>query len=228
MNICVYREPFFHLVFKDFFTKSANKAILKEVVKNQRRFTEAGVGSQTKIRYNIRSNMVCYYDQTYRPKATNCTPEQVSRARQKSTLLREIDKKFKNEEFREVLASSAYPICDFGMTSTHETQVSRYGHNQKYGWHIDRLDNMSRVLTLIYYFFQEPSKWKGGELGLTDSPIYEGTTIEASRETKINPQNNMAVVFGGHMAHCVFPTIEPKSLRFDEGRFSANMWIGFK
>ena len=36
----------------------------------------------------------------------------------------------------------------------------------------------------------------------------------------------MAVVFGSKIAHRVLPAKSPK--KFEDGRFSANIWIGFR
>jgi Rps23 Pro-64 3,4-dihydroxylase Tpa1-like proline 4-hydroxylase len=42
----------------------------------------------------------------------------------------------------------------------------------------------------------------------------------------IEPENNMAVIFGSRIPHTVLPTTSPKE--FNRGRFSVNCWIGIK
>jgi len=141
-------------------------------------------------------------------------------------LLSALDGLFINPRFREILSTSPYPICDFTLTGTHETQVSRYGLSQKYNWHQDRFDNVRRHLTLVYYFFKEPKKWSGGELLLTDSPAYEGGLIDKHPKLEhITPENNMGVVFSSTVLHKVSKT--KTTNKFSDGRFSSNIWIGF-
>lgn len=215
MNIKIVRKPVFHIIFRGFFNKESNKEIILEAKRNRKKFQDSIIGKKEKIKKQFRNNLVCYYDEIYN-------------VREQSVLIRETEKKFQEDKFREVLSSSPYPICDFGLTNVHETQVSRYGNNQKYKWHIDRFDNRLRIISLVYYFFKEPKKWKGGELGLTDSPIYTGIEVEKNRDIKIKPENNMAVMFGGNVPHCVYPIVEQKRINFGDGRFSANIWVGIK
>jgi len=213
MKFEIHREPVNYLVIFDFFTKSQNKLILDEAVKNKKKFSTSTIGKG--IDKNYRSNKVAYYDQLY------------DNDRKKSKLLSSLDLKFKDNEFREILSTSPYPLCDFTMCNFHESQVSRYGSGEKYKWHIDRFDDVKRHISLIYYFFKTPRVFSGGSLALTNSPAFNAKLIDDEPRIKtITPINNMAVIFSSTVLHSVTPTVALKD--FKSGRFSVNVWIGFK
>lgn len=207
-------EPVPLIIIRDIFTKKENKEILEEAVKNKKIFEHAIIGSGKKP--DFRSNKVAYYDTIYQ------------KNRMKSKLLTRLDKLFSSTDFSEVLASSPHPLNKFSLSNYHETQVSRYGDaGQHYMYHIDAFNDIRRELTLVYYFHEEPKKYKGGEILFTKSPIYKGKVMDPNEEPiKIVPENNMAVIFGARVAHCVLPTTSPKT--FSKGRFSVNCWIGRK
>lgn len=213
MKIKVNYSPIYYIIIDDVFSKEANRMILHEAISLEKEFKIAHILKG--VNKKIRSNTVAYYDSIY------------GQNRLKSTLLTHLDNLFQLSEFREMLSSSVYPICDFGMTDFHETQVSRYGDKQKYLWHVDRFANTQRHISLVYYFNEEPPKYTGGELQLSNSPIAREQLIDKNAEiVTIKPQNNRLVVFGGYNAHGVMETKAPK--KFGLGRFSANIWVGFK
>jgi Rps23 Pro-64 3,4-dihydroxylase Tpa1-like proline 4-hydroxylase len=204
----------FHIIIRDVFTKKENEDILNETIKNKKKFEPAIIGKGKDKEF--RDNLVAYYDVIYQNDRTF------------SKLLTKIDELFATDQFKEILASSPEPINRFDLSNYHETQVSRYGdEGQKYNYHIDAFSNENRQLTMVYYFHEEPKKYTGGEITLTSSPIFRGKKMDNSKkETTIIPENNMAVIFGSRVAHCVNPT---KSLKtFNKGRFSVNCWIGRK
>jgi len=213
MKIEVYSWPIPHLIFYNLFKDKQNKEVLKEALSLKSKFKTATIGRG--LDKTFRSNIVCYYDEVFDGK------------RNKSKLLTYLDDVFNTPRFREILSSFYYPMTEFMSTTTHESQVSRYGSKQKYDWHIDRFASNTRMISLIYYFYMEPKKWKGGQLEITDSPIYDGKTIDKNPTIKIiEPKNNMAIVFGSSIPHRVRPTSSSKS--FIRGRFSVNCWIGKK
>ncbi len=211
--ITLLRQPIPHLVISNFFSKKENKLILDEAVKNKKSFTESITGKGVDKKY--RNNKVAYYDQLY------------MNDRKQSKLLVALDNKFATEDFRQILSTSPHPLSDFTLCTYHETQVSRYGEEEKYKWHIDRFDNIKRHITLVYYFFETPKKFKGGELELTDSPAFNANLIDTDPNIEVIPvENNMAVMFACTGLHRVTPTKALKDFR--SGRFSANVWIGFR
>jgi Rps23 Pro-64 3,4-dihydroxylase Tpa1-like proline 4-hydroxylase len=211
MKFEFYYDPFL-IVIRDVFTEEENKEILKEAIKNKNSFEESVIGEGKNKKF--RNNIVAYYDVIY------------DKDRSFSKLLTKIDDLFANTQFKDVLASSPYPLSNFMMSNYHETQVSRYGdEGQKYNYHIDSFTGQSRQLTMVYYFNEEPKKYKGGEISFTKSPISKGKKMDKSQEEiTIKPENNMAVVFGARLPHFVHPTKSPKT--FSKGRFSVNCWIG--
>lgn len=216
MDVVYFKEPIPHIIFKNLFSKVANKKIIDEVISYKDKFISSGVGGGvSKPNPSLRTNTVLYMDRL---------------ERKTSFFLTEIDRLFaENQDFRDILSSSPYPINEFLNTNTHETQVSRYGNEgQKYDWHIDS-GEIHRKLSFVYYFWKEPKKFKGGIIELTSSPVFDGQTVERlsfSNAVSMIPVNNMAIVFGGKTAHRVTPTTSPT--KFEDGRFSANVWIGFK
>ncbi len=206
-------EPFFHIIIHNIFGKKINKDILKEAMRNKKTFVHATTGRG--IDKKFRSNSVSFYDTLYQNK------------RKKSCLIKNVEGLFSdNVKFRETLASSQYPLSEFLVTNTHETQVSRYGNaEQKYEFHIDRFSNNSRLITVVYYFHKEPQCWEGGQIEFTKSPIAIGVEVDKDSNKKlVTPQNDMMVIFGGNNAHRVLPTKSPKE--FSKGRFSMNCWVG--
>jgi len=162
----------------------------------------------------MRNNTVIYYDAIFGDDRT------------KSNLLNSIDEIFSNEGFRELLASSPYPLCDFSLTNYHETQGSRYGSGgEKYDWHIDRFSNASRHISLIYYCHKEPKTFTGGILEITSSPMANRKPVVENPEiSEVKPVNNRLVIFSSTVAHRVLPTHSPQN--FKDGRFSVTLWVG--
>ena len=212
MKVEVFFDPVFHIIIKDIFTDEENKNILDEAVSLEDKFVEADVNRG--VDKNIRYNDVVYYDPLFKD-------------RYNSELLTRIDSLFIHPEFNDLLSSSPYPINVFNRTNHHVTQVSRYGNNSKYDWHIDSFDNNDRIITAVYYFNETPKQYIGGELQLTNSPISSGQPVIYSPKIKtIIPNNNMLVIFDSHTPYRVLPTQSPEE--FNLGRFSVNCWIGIK
>lgn len=214
MKINVFFNPIFHIIIENFFDKKINKGILRETIENKKEFNPSRIGAGVTPKF--RSNSVSYYDELY-----------IDR-RDESFLLTSLAEKFRSTSFKELLSTSPFPISDFTFTTYHETQVSRYGSKkQKYNWHVDRLNNLQRQLTLVYYFNSEPKKFTGGTIQITNSPVVDGKTVMKKPQIKsIVPKNNMAIIFSAITPHRVLDTTSSK--KFADGRFSVNCWIGFK
>ena len=215
MQIQIIREPTPAIIFDNFFGTELNKKIFDEAIALESYFEDATTIGKI---HEMRVNQVCYYDNVY-----DSPVERV-----KSPLLKALNKKFQSEEFRDILSSFAFPITEFPITNNHETQVSRYGNDKEfYKWHIDRLENNSRLVSLVYWFCRYPRKFKGGNIAITNSPITRGKLVEKSPKVlDINYKNDRAVVIGSTTPHTVYPTTSPKE--FAAGRFSVNCWIGFR
>lgn len=217
-KIKVIKNPVFALIIDDIFDKEINNEILDEAISNKENFKIATVGgatSNTDIDY--RSNTVSYYDNLYEKRSD-------------SPLLSNLDKLITSKEFKSILLTSVFPLNLISNTNKHETQVSRYGDENKYIWHIDSIIGTNqRIITLVYYFNKEPKKFSGGNISLTDSPLYNWKTLVDDNPNiiDIEPKNNRLVVFASSTLHSVNPVIN-KSFNFEDGRFSANCWVGFQ
>tara|TARA_R110002096_G_scaffold348488_1_gene541751 strand:- start:572 stop:1225 length:654 start_codon:yes stop_codon:yes gene_type:complete len=208
-------EPVLIVIVRDVFTNEENREILDEVIDNESKFESSTIGKLGPVP-DFRSNLVAHYDDIY------------IKDRTKSKLLKKLGVLFypNNNIFDSVLYSSPYPLNEFGLTNHHETQVSRYGdEGQQYKYHIDGSNNTKRQISVVYYMFEEPKTFEGGDIMFTRSPVFDGKVLDPSQESiKIVPENNMMVVFGSHVPHMVLPTTSPKD--FSKGRFSVNCWVG--
>ena len=223
----IYREPVYHIVIKDIFTAEINKKMLAEALSLEDKFQDSLIGAKGgELHKDVRSNTACYYDKIYVNK------------RDKSVMLKSLEELFLLKPFFDMLSTSPYPVNEFPTTDYHETQISRYGTVKddknkwatmpaRYDWHQDRIPGGRRQLTMVYYFCKNPKKWSGGEISLTASPCADGKLVEKDAKVKtITPENNMLLVFSATALHRVEKTSSP--LEFDEGRFSANIWMGYQ
>lgn len=220
MQIEVIRKPVYLLVMRDVFDKETNELIRLEA-KNLRT-QEASVTKG--VDKSIRNNQVIFMDNLYMP-----TPEQTLR-RSQSILLNAFENLFVNTEFSQVLGSSEYPLNHFNLTNYHETQISTYDNGEKYLWHIDGMQNKTRCISMVYYFFKEPKRFEGGEICFTNTPIYNCKPIKESNfkeehYIEITPENNMLVVFSSALPHSVK---DANAKDQEHIRYSAQVWVGLK
>ena len=82
----------------------------------------------------------------------------------------------------------------------------------------------SRVLTYIYYFFREPSAFRGGQLRIYNSRIEDNFWVAADTFVDVQPENNMMLFFPSRLVHEVLPMACP-SRQFADGRFTLNGWV---
>ncbi len=212
MHIEVVREPILYLKLTDVFGKDINKNIYDEAVKCKDSFSEGTTLGQLGKKY--RDNLVLYYDTHY------------LNNRNKSPLLNNINKLFSDAELKSYTSSAGYPLSTFGTSNKHETQVSRYGNDNFYTWHVDGgATPFARTVSFVYHFFKEPKKWTGGELQFTKSIIHDGKMVEDMPIATIIPENDTGYIFPAGTAHRVQPTDAPE--KFEDGRFSVNCWIGY-
>lgn len=205
------------IIIENAFEKNVNKKILDEMINNEKQFEPAKVGNNNELENNIRKNLVCYYDTVY------------SNKRDESVLLNTLNEAFGSAFLRQIITSSCiFPLTEFLFTNYHETQVSRYGGNSdKYEWHLDSLmSQKERMITMVYYAFNEPKKFTGGEICFSNSLTANQKIYGKNEELKIEPKNNMLVIFSSTKPHAVANTSSPEE--FKDGRFSVNCWIGIR
>lgn len=85
-------------------------------------------------------------------------------------------------------------------------------------------ETATRVLTYVYYFYQEPKRFSGGELRMYETDISGPMVTASDRFETIEPLNNRIVFFDSRCKHEVLPVVCP-SRQFDHGRFTLNGWI---
>ncbi len=109
-----------------------------------------------------------------------------------------------------------------------EAQLTAHNDGEYYKLHNDNgIEALaSRTLTFVYYFYQEPKAFTGGELR-----IYDGE-LEGEKEMRflpkgchvVVPRNNCIVFFPSQLMHEV-TQVQCPSQSFLDGRFTVNGWI---
>lgn len=106
-----------------------------------------------------------------------------------------------------------------------ELQLTAHGDGAFFKQHIDthteyENNSKSRVLSAVFYFFNEPKQFEGGELVLHPFNFLEGNDIPI----KLAPINNSLVVFPSFGLHEVLPIVCPNK-EFKFWRFAINCWL---
>jgi len=107
-----------------------------------------------------------------------------------------------------------------------EMQITAHLHGGYYKIHqdVDAGKASNRRLTYVYYFYQEPKLFYGGDLRLYETKIQGNQALINERFTQIEPRNNSIIFFDSRCKHEVLPVYCP-SQQFTEGRFTLNGWI---
>jgi Rps23 Pro-64 3,4-dihydroxylase Tpa1-like proline 4-hydroxylase len=107
-----------------------------------------------------------------------------------------------------------------------EAQLTAHNDQHYYKIHNDNgsPDTATRELTYVYYFYQEPKPFTGGELRIYDSQIKNNYYVKAATFQDIEPRNNSIVFFLSRYMHEVLPISCPSQL-FADSRFTINGWI---
>ncbi|MBD2744002.1 2OG-Fe(II) oxygenase [Coleofasciculus sp. FACHB-1120] len=107
-----------------------------------------------------------------------------------------------------------------------ETQLTSHNDGNYYKVHNDNgsPDTATRELTYVYYFYQEPKLFSGGELLIYDSKIENNFYVKADSFNTVEPRNNSIVLFLSRYMHEVLPVKCP-SKAFADSRFTINGWV---
>lgn len=107
-----------------------------------------------------------------------------------------------------------------------ETQLTAHNDGNYYKVHNDNgsPETATRELTYVYYFYQEPKAFSGGELLIYDSKIENSYYKKAETFQTVEPRNNSIVFFLSRYLHEVLPISCP-SQDFKNSRFTINGWI---
>lgn len=112
------------------------------------------------------------------------------------------------------------------QTSQIEAQMTAHNDGNFYKIHNDNgsPDTADRILTYVYYFYQAPKPFTGGELLIYDSKIENNYYTQADTFTAVEPRNNSIVFFFSRYMHEVLP-IQCPSGDFADSRFTVNGWV---
>ena len=107
-----------------------------------------------------------------------------------------------------------------------ESQLTAHNHGNYYKIHNDNgsPETSLREITYVYYFYQEPKHFSGGELLIYDSKISHSFYVNTDSFQTVEPRNNSIVFFLSRYMHEVLPVICPSKL-FADSRFTINGWI---
>ncbi len=172
-----------------------------------------GAGTQNKVNTTIRRNDAVMLDDVFR------------RAPDKSRILSIVGKRIAEKECRD-LWHDGYTLFDtINYATWKESVLSRYGQCEFYGKHQDTMRNPDvpgeitrRLVTLVAYWNEEPEQFTGGEI----------TFYHNDASISVTPKHNRVVVFPSFMLHEVNRVQLPDNAPHSAGRFSLNMWLGFK
>jgi Rps23 Pro-64 3,4-dihydroxylase Tpa1-like proline 4-hydroxylase len=107
-----------------------------------------------------------------------------------------------------------------------ESQLTAHNDDNFYKIHNDNgsPDTATRELTYVYYFYQEPQQFSGGELRVYDSKVENNYYVQADSCQTVIPRNNSIVFFLSRYMHEVLPVRCP-SRQFAHSRFTINGWV---
>ncbi|MDB5406320.1 MAG: Prolyl 4-hydroxylase alpha subunit, partial [Rhodospirillales bacterium] len=113
-----------------------------------------------------------------------------------------------------------FPVADV------ECQMTAHNDGNYFKLHNDSgsPDTVTRVLTYVYYFNNEPKAYSGGEFRLYHSRIEDGAYRCGEVAADITPKNNSVLFFPSYCHHEVLPVRCPTQ-RFADSRFTINGWI---
>lgn len=107
-----------------------------------------------------------------------------------------------------------------------ETQLTAHNDGNYYKIHNDNgsPETATRELTYVYYFYQDPKPFFGGELRIYDSKVSNNSYVNAESFKTVEPRNNSIVFFLSRYMHEVLPVSCP-SKAFADSRFTINGWV---
>ena len=136
-------------------------------------------------------------------------------------------------EFSRIKAASGYRGKE---PRSIELELNAYGDGAHFVPHIDisvgvgrrqigKEDGEDRVISAVYYFYQEPKAFRGGALRLYRFGA-DASDPGAQEENSIafEPIQNSLVIFPSWAMHCVEPVLCPSGV-FADYRFALNCWF---
>jgi predicted 2-oxoglutarate/Fe(II)-dependent dioxygenase YbiX len=202
------------LIIDDFLSAEHAALCLQEAIDLRPVYMPASVGQadDNRIDRKIRRNDVVYLDSVF-----SSAPE---RSKILTLVKRRIDEPDCNRLWHQ--GYFLFDVINYG--NWRESVLSRYGQCDFYGLHQDTKHNKTnpgelrnRLVTLVYYMNTEPERFTGGAL----------TLQQDDGKITVTPKHNRAVVFPSFVYHKV-ENVQLNDEDFSAGRFSLNLWIGFR
>ncbi|MEL6461119.1 MAG: 2OG-Fe(II) oxygenase [Cyanobacteria bacterium J06621_15] len=127
------------------------------------------------------------------------------------------------EQFPSLINQLQHP--EFSVSHV-EMQMTAHNDGAFYKAHTDAGSEKTktRELTYVYYFYQEPKQFSGGELKIYDTEVQDKKVIQKENSQVIEPRNNSIVFFNSRCKHEVLP-ISCSSNEFKASRFTLNGWL---
>jgi Rps23 Pro-64 3,4-dihydroxylase Tpa1-like proline 4-hydroxylase len=133
--------------------------------------------------------------------------------------------------FREKVAALAprltrdFDLAPFKIADI-ECQMTAHNDGNYFKRHNDNgsADTATRTISYVYYFFNEPKAFSGGDFRLYHSRIENGTYCCGDHAADITPRNNSILFFPSHCQHEVLPVRCPSEC-FADSRFTINGWV---
>lgn len=122
-----------------------------------------------------------------------------------------------------VLKTLNYP--EFAVSRV-EMQMTAHNDGCFYKVHTDAGSEKTkdRQLTYVYYFYQKPKQFSGGELKIYDTELRNSSFQQKENSQTIEPRNNSIVFFNSRCKHEVLPITCPTQ-NFQHSRFTLNGWL---
>lgn len=108
-----------------------------------------------------------------------------------------------------------------------ELEIVAHGDGAFYSRHIDlftgsdkQRQSSDRLISIVYYFNEEPKRYQGGELRLF--PQHAPERLDEALD--ITPEHDLAIAFSSWLPHEVRPVV-CVSRQFRHARFALNCWV---
>ena len=203
------------IVIDDFLPTGDASGLLQEAIDLKPIYMPGSVGNgpDNKVNRDFRRNDVVMLNSVF------------AADQSRSVILRTLKKRVAEGDLNRVWHEGHLIFDIINYCTWRETVLSRYGRCEFYGRHQDTMrdrDNPGfitrRLVTLVYYMNREPEQFAGGGLRL----------YEKNKEFRVEPRHNRAVIFPSFVFHEVENVQLPEDAPWDSGRFSLNLWMGFR
>ena len=194
----------------DFLGNEDADKILQECIELKQQYERGEIFDKhgtKKVDLELRANDVIYIDDIFR------------KSPGRSNIISILRVKISTGQCRAIWSEGYFLFDTINYSNRFDFVVSRYGTGDFYGKHRDTGVTKIRhpIVTLVYYVNREQGQFSGGALQLWNG----------DESIKFQPRHNRVVVFPSSLVHEVEP-VKSSSDRWEDGRFSINLWTGFQ